>query len=87
MDNNLTQLARMLPSNPGAVAKAAQSREGKQLFAALQQQGGREQLQQAAADAARGDTEALTRMIRRMMATPEGAALAEQVRRSVTGTK
>ena len=87
MDNNLTQLARMLQSNPGAVAKAAQSREGKQLFAALQQQGGREQLQQAAADAARGDTEALTRMIRRMIATPEGAALAEQVRRSVTGTK
>ena len=87
MDNNLTQLARMLQSNPGAVAKAVQSREGKQLFAALQQQGGREQLQQAAADAARGDTEALTRMIRRMMATPEGAALAEQVRRSVTGTK
>ena len=87
MDNNLTQLARMLQSNPGAVAKAAQSREVKQLFAALQQQGGREQLQQAAADAARGDTEALTRMIRRMMATPEGAALAEQVRRSVTGTK
>ncbi len=87
MDNNLTQLARMLQSNPGAVAKAAQSREGKQLFAALQQQGGREQLQQATADAARGDTEALTRMIRRMIATPEGAALAEQVRRSVTGTK
>ena len=87
MDNNLTQLARMLQSNPGAVAKAAQSREGKQLFAALQQQGGREQLQQAAADAARGDTEALKRMIRRMIATPEGAALAEQVRRSVTGTK
>ena len=88
MDNpNLKQLAQVLQSNQGAITKLMQSQDGKQLLQALQQQGGKQQLQQAASSAARGDTEALTKMIRQMMATPEGAALAERVRRSVGGGK
>ena len=75
---DLDGMKRELEKN-GALRAAASSDSAKKLMKNLDAAG----LEQAAK---RGDTEALKRYLTQVLATPEGKALAEQVRKAA-GTK
>ena len=74
---DLGGMKRELEKN-GALRAAASSEPAKKLMRNLDAAG----LEQAAK---RGDTEALKRYLNQVLATPEGKALAEQVRKATNG--
>lgn len=78
------QLTEQLKQNPSTVQALMQSQDGQKLMKMLA--GGDQTLvKQAAQSAAKGDTKQMMDMIRNMMSSPEGAALAERIRKSVQG--
>ena len=87
MDNTLGQLSQLLQNNQGAVNAILRSQDGKRLMEIMGRQGGQERLQKAAASAAKGNMEELTKMVQAMMATPEGGQLVSRIRDAVQGKK
>lgn len=72
---DLDQLERKLKEN-GALGALAGSREGKAVAAQLDENALRSAAKQ-------GDTAALQEMLRNVLSTPEGKALAEKVQKAV----
>ena len=60
-----------------------QSPDGQALIRMLTQGDRGAGLQQAAQSAARGDTTQLTAMVRRLMGSPQGAALVERINQAM----
>ena len=83
MDDQTARLAEQLKRNPNMLRSLMQSRDGQSLIRMLNSQG--TGLQQAAKSAAKGDTAQLAEMVNRLMHSPEGAALAERIQKSVQG--
>lgn len=77
------QMADRLRQNPELVRSLMQSSDGQRLMSMLSGGGG--DVQGAAQSAAQGDTRQMMQMIAKVMRSPEGAALAERIRKSVEG--
>ena len=82
MNETIKQMAERLKSNPAMLQSLLQSQDGQSLMRMLDQSAGGG-LQQAAQAAAKGNPEALARMIRQLMQTPQGAELISRINRTV----
>lgn len=82
MDNMAAKLADQLKKDPKMLRSLMQSSDGQNLMRMLSREGG---LQQAAQAAAKGSPAQLAEMVNRLMQSPEGAALAERINRTVQG--
>lgn len=83
MDEKIKQTLASLKRNPSAVQSLFESQDGQDLLRLLTQQDNGETLQQAAQNAASGDTGQIVRMISRIMQNPEGARLVERINQSL----
>ena len=79
MDQNMNQIASLLQQNKGAILRLMQSQDGKALIEMMQRQSGGQNLNAAAAAAAKGDTAQLAGMVRSLMATEDGAKMVERI--------
>ena len=77
------RLAEQLKNDPAALRTLMQSPDGQALIRMLTQGDRGAGLQQAAQSAARGDTAQLTAMVRRLMGSPQGAALVERINQAM----
>ena len=73
---NQKELANRLRQNPDALQSVLRSPDGQRL---LQLLSGSQTLQQAAQQAESGSTAQLVQLLRRVMSTPDGAALAGRI--------
>ena len=78
MDQHTSQLIRQLKQNPNMAKELLSSGDGQALLSMLSGDGGHS-LQQAAAEAAKGNTGALSAMLSNVMRSPEGAALMQRI--------
>ena len=78
MDRQTSQLIRQLKENPDTAKALLSSGDGQALLSMLSGDGGRS-LRQAAAEAAKGNTGALSAMLSGVMRSPEGAALIQRI--------
>ena len=83
MDDMTAQLAKQLKNDPETLRKLLYSQDGQKLMQMLTQGDRGAGLQQAIQSAARGNTNQMTEMVRRVMGTPEGAALVERINKAV----
>ena len=81
--NDMTALAERLRRDPAALRSLMQSPDGQALLGMLTQGDQGAGLRQAAQAAARGDSAQLAGMVRQLMESPQGAALAERIQRAV----
>lgn len=79
MDQNLNQITEMMQQNKGAILRLMQSADGKALIDMMRKQTGGENLNAAAAAAAKGNTAQLAGMVRSLMATEDGAKMVERI--------
>lgn len=83
MKDMTARLAEQLKNDPAALRTLMQSPDGQALIRMLTQGDRGAGLQQAAQSAARGDTTQLTAMVRRLMGSPQGAALVERINQAM----
>lgn len=80
---NQKELANRLRQNPDALQSVLRSPDGQRLLQLLSGSDGGQTLQQAAQQAAQqaesGSTAQLVQLLRRVMSTPDGAALAGRI--------
>ena len=77
MDENTRQMMEQLKSNPAALRKLMQSRDGQTLMQALTRPDNGAGLQRA------GNTNIMADLVSRVAQSPEGAALLERISSSV----
>ena len=83
MDDMTARLAKQLKDDPEALRKLMYSQDGQALMQMLTRGDRGVGLQQAVQAAARGNTGQIADMVRRVIDSPEGAALAERIQRAV----
>lgn len=83
MKDMTARLAEQLKNDPAALRTLMQSPDGQALIRMLTQGDRGAGLQQEAQSAARGDTTQLTAMVRRLMGSPQGAALVERINQAM----
>ena len=83
MDDMTAQLAKQLKNDPEMLRRLMYSKDGQALMQLLTRSDGGAGLQQAVQAAARGNTEQMTDMVRRIMGSTEGAALVERINKAV----
>lgn len=83
MDEKTTQMIEALKRNPAAVQSLFGSSDGQALLRMLTQGDRGAALQQAAQNAARGNSADLIRMVSDVMKSPEGADLIARINRTV----
>jgi len=83
MDNVTAQLAEQLKNNPAMLRSLMQSRDGQMLMQLLTKDDNGTSLQQAVQSAVRGNTTQMTEMVKRIMQSPDGAALVERINKSI----
>lgn len=76
---NQKELANRLRQNPDALQSVLRSPDGQHLLQLLSGSDGGQTLQQAAQQAESGSTAQLVQLLRRVMSTPDGAALAGRI--------
>ena len=76
---NQKELANRLRQNPDALQSVLRSPDGQRLLQLLSGSDGGQTLQQAAQQAESGSTAQLVQLLRRVMSTPDGAALAGRI--------
>lgn len=79
MEQNLKQITEMMQQNKGAILRLMQSQEGRDLIEMMRRQSGGQNLNAAAAAAAKGNTAQLAGMVRQLMATEDGAKMVERI--------
>ena len=79
MDENTRQMMEQLKSNPAALRKLMQSRDGQTLMQALTRPDNGAGLQRAMQSAMHGDMNVMAELVGRVAQSPEGAALMERV--------
>ena len=83
MDENTRQMMEQLKSNPAALRKLMQSRDGQTLMQALTRPDNGAGLQRAVQAAMQGNTNIMADLVSRVDQSPEGAALLERISSSV----
>ncbi len=83
MDDKTKRLIESLRANPNAVQSLFRSQDGQELLRLLTQGDRGAALQQAAQQAAQGNTADMARMVSQLMKSPEGAALVERVNKTL----
>ena len=83
MDDKTKQLADSLRANPAAAQAVFHSQDGRRLMEMLTEADQGEGLRRAAQSAAKGDLSQMAGMVSRLMQSPEGAALAERIKKAV----
>ena len=83
MDENTRQMMEQLKSNPAALRKLMQSRDGQTLMQALTRPDNGAGLQRAVQAAMQGNTNIMDDLVSRVAQSPEGAALLERISSSV----
>lgn len=83
MDNNSAQMMERLKSNPAALRKLMQSRDGQTLMMALTRPDNGAGLQRAVQAAAQGNTAPMAELVNRLSQSPEGAALMARISQSI----
>lgn len=76
---NQKELANRLRQNPDALQSVLQSPDGQRLLQLLSGDDGGQALRQAAQQAEAGSTAQMMQLLRRIMSTPDGAALAGRI--------
>ena len=76
---NQKDMADRLMQNPAALQAVLNSPDGQMLLHMLQGQSGGKGLEQAVSQAAAGDTAQVVRMLKGLMATPDGAQLIQRI--------
>lgn len=79
MDENMKRTIEALQANPAAAQALFQSQDGRRLMEMLTQADQGAALQRAAQNASRGNINEMVQMIRQVMTSPEGAALAKRI--------
>ena len=79
MDENTKHTIETLQANPAAAQALFHSQDGRRLMQMLTQGDQGAALQRAAQNASKGDVSEMMQMVKRVMASPEGAALAERI--------
>jgi len=72
-----------LKSDPRAVQSVMQSQDGQQLMQMLTASDGGAALNNAAQQAASGNTEAITQLLKSVLNSPQGAELAQRINQSL----
>ncbi|MGM9661975.1 MAG: hypothetical protein ACI3WR_02655 [Oscillospiraceae bacterium] len=83
MEYSAQELMEKLKNDRGALEQLMHSPDGMRLMQMLTQNDGGAALKSAASSAAKGDTAQMAQMVQKLMQSPEGAALAERIRRTV----
>ena len=83
MDNITAQLAEQLKQNPEMLRTLMLSGDGQKLIRMLTQGDQGAGLQRAVQAASAGDTAQMMQMVKRVMQSPDGAALVERINRAV----
>ena len=83
MDETTARLAEQLKNNPAMLKSLMQSRDGQMLMQMLTQGDQGASLQRAAQSAVKGNTSEMEAMVKRIMQSPEGAALVERINKAV----
>lgn len=83
MDEKIKQTLASLKNNPGAVQSLFETQDGQNLLRMLAGQDQGKTLQQAAQNAAAGNTAQMVRMISQLMQNPEGAELVRRINDSL----
>lgn len=83
MDEKIKQTLSMLKNDPDAVQSLFKTQDGQELLQMLTQQDRGASLQQAAQNAATGNTAQMVRMISQIMRNPEGARLIQRINESL----
>ena len=83
MELNAQEMMEKLKNDRGALEQLMRSPDGMRLMQLLTQGDGGAALKNAAGSAAKGDTTHMAQMVQKLMQSPEGAALAERIRRSM----
>ena len=79
MDENMKRTIENLKSNPAAAQALFQTQDGKRLMEMLTHGDQGAALQCAAHNASQGNLNEMMQMIKQVMASPEGAALAKRI--------
>lgn len=79
MDANAKRAIEALQSNPAAAQALFQSQDGRRLMEMLTQGDQGAALQRATQNASKGNINDMVQMIRQVMSSPEGAALAKRI--------
>ncbi len=77
MDQN--EMFNQLRQNPAALKAILQSQDGRKLMQMLSAGNQQGSLQQAAQQAAAGNTQQISQMVQNLMSSPEGAALVQRL--------
>ena len=83
MDNMTAQLANQLKQKPAMLKSLMQSGDGQKLMRMLTQEDQGAGLQQAVQAASTGDTTQMIQMVKRVMESPDGAALAARINQAM----
>ena len=81
MDENTARFAEQLKQDPARLQALLRSPDGQALLRQLSQGGADDSLQRAAASASRGNPAEAMKLVGQYLKTPDGAALAERVRK------
>ena len=76
-------MIRQLKQNPAALQGVMQSQDGQRLMQLLNGTDGGAGLNRAAAQAAGGNTADMVQMLKKVMSSPEGAALVQRIGQSL----
>ena len=79
MDENMKRTIEALKTNPDAAQALFQSQDGRRLMEMLTKGDQGAALQRAAANASHGNLNEMMQMIKQVIASPEGAALARRI--------
>ena len=79
MDHKTQTIIEKFRKNPAMAQAVLQSGDGQQLMQLLTARDGGAALQQAAQQAEKGDTKALTQLLSGLMQSPEGAKLMQRL--------
>ena len=85
MDETTRRMMEQLGSNPAALRRLMQSRDGQTLMQALTRPDNGVGLQRAVQAAMQGNTAGMAELVNRVAQSPEGAALLERISRSAGG--
>ena len=85
MDEQTARMIQQLKSDPAALRALMESPDWQALLRMLSGGDRGASLQHAAQSAAQGNPAEMARLVRQMMATPDGAALAERIKQAMGG--
>ena len=83
MDNMTAQMAEQLKNNPAMLRSLMQSHDGQKLMQLLTKDDNGASLQQAVQSAVHGNATQMTEMVKRIMQSPDGAALVERINKAI----